>query len=1651
MISINKYGQNIDLSKIVAVNGTKSISLDGLTLNETLIINVTKGMKFKSSLEENDLKIEFTDIDGSIFEVILKDMATLLAENDTGEKLVEIVQTDDNKVLASITDITTALAAAAAGAEAPGAGNNGTNSDSAANNDGFADGLNLTPNVYDNATLPASINLAAALPVDETRRNFAPTIETIAPQSVDEDNSLLINYIATDANNDALTATVTATNGTAVITEAGQILFTPNANFNGAAEIVLTITDGLLTTIQTIAITVNPVNDVPTISADATTVIEDAAALLTTGGTITVVDVDVNESFVTPQTNVAGLYGTFNIAANGVWTYSADNTQSAIQALGETETLTETFAVTSLDGTATSNVVVTIQGTNDTPIILEQVNSLYEDTILNGQLISSDVDTALIDLKYSTSSTIEGFVLNEDGSYSFDANNYDYLAAGETLNLSIPIIVTDDFAATASSFLNITLTGTNDRPVIQNIDANGTSTVASSGGGTTTTPDPDLIIGRSAEVDGEVFLGGKFIELGIHSSGSFGTSGSRPAGFYGTDSDSRLGMTSDSDGFDEGNDLRIDYFLPGSPEEAWNLGYKIGGSTFVGTNAGLEGESEIPFSVTNTTSGNTLSASGTGVFNATLQTNMSISFDANADYYKTTIVLTNNSASTIDDVRYMKSFDPDNTVYLGGDYTTINKIESTFEAGDGKAIVSATSLAGDNYNTLSGEQSKIFLFSDDSRAKVTTYGFSLRDVYDSNVYDNTLSKGSVVTDDIAISIAFDVGTLAPGESVTISYYTGLTNRDITTVIDEIETRKVIYETHDLRTDLLIDDLNQDSTNSTFEGKISISDLDTNDLDLHTLSILKDAAGKNIIDITGPKDSSGNDIITADDITVNVSKNPDNTWNYSIEGNFTALKEGEELTLKFQYVADDTRGFDGTDGINESSISEAKEIKLTITGTNDRPVVSDISSSITETGNEVLTTFESTLNVSDDDINDTHTFHLVAGTVTLDGVSVADTFVSVYLDSATSEWKYKVEGDFNYLSKDEITTLEFKYYAQDDSSGLGESNKTVAKTVTLTVIGTNDKPTIKNVFISENEVNGTQNFTGQLTAKDLDINDVPTFEMVSTGGNNKDITNDGRQFESIELNGVFAKVISTKANLTDPSEIAEDRAMLKAMVIDGISINSTGLYTVTGNFDALTAQESVTLRFAYKVNDNSGSANAETQSKLVELTIQGTNDAPVASASTNAVSSDNVYVGQLVASDTDLNDALTYTYDNTSVSMTLTVAGLNNLDTLMAFNNASTISALTELKAAASSFVSTGSLAGLLTITPSTIAIGKTAVSTLLNFLNTNSGLDDIKDFIVDNRDVIIANTELEADDITLIQGLLTTTNISALNSLFTTYETLMSTPSVQAAVQAILADNVISSAELSALSSNTTVQTFVANVQSLLAANTAILSLIDIPTIVSKLQSIIEVDTANGEVSVTAEIPSTTADVMIALDATTGEYTVTNPYLATLPDNTQVEVKFDYTVTDSAGASDDSTAAIMITSENVDKVSASLDDNGTLVMGDEKDIDMASLLSNITSNINVSDIDSIDLSSNEHILSNLTIADFQEMVSDSSSNTLEIKGENNDIIKLDPAIWLKDTTDTDTNSVVDNADDNFISYKATTTDSQVLTLLIDKDIIVQDI
>jgi VCBS repeat-containing protein len=84
-------------------------------------------------------------------------------------------------------------------------------------------------------------------------------------------------------------------------------------------------------------------------------------------GTLTDTDVDNTPNTFTavscPTASHCG-FGTFTMTAAGVWTYTLDNDNCTVQALNACDTLTDTFTVTTVDGTA-QQVTITIQGTDD--------------------------------------------------------------------------------------------------------------------------------------------------------------------------------------------------------------------------------------------------------------------------------------------------------------------------------------------------------------------------------------------------------------------------------------------------------------------------------------------------------------------------------------------------------------------------------------------------------------------------------------------------------------------------------------------------------------------------------------------------------------------------------------------------------------------------------------------------------------------------------------------------------------------------------------------------------------------------------------------------------------------------------------------------------------------------------------------------------------------------------------------------------------------------------------------------------------------------------------------------------------------------------------------------------------------------------------
>lgn len=102
-----------------------------------------------------------------------------------------------------------------------------------------------------------------------------------------------------------------------------------------------------------------PIPDTGSVTED-----NDSGGLLSTSG-----DIDYlfgNDAGAWTAETITGSYGSeLVIDEDGNWTYTADNSNPAIQALDTGETLTEVFTVTSANGTST--VTITINGVDEPP------------------------------------------------------------------------------------------------------------------------------------------------------------------------------------------------------------------------------------------------------------------------------------------------------------------------------------------------------------------------------------------------------------------------------------------------------------------------------------------------------------------------------------------------------------------------------------------------------------------------------------------------------------------------------------------------------------------------------------------------------------------------------------------------------------------------------------------------------------------------------------------------------------------------------------------------------------------------------------------------------------------------------------------------------------------------------------------------------------------------------------------------------------------------------------------------------------------------------------------------------------------------------------------------------------------------------------
>ena len=237
--------------------------------------------------------------------------------------------------------------------------------------------------------------------------NDAPVVNAVIPNE-NSDEDVAVNYTIpanafADVDGDVLTLFASLADDTALpawlMFDGATFTGTPPQDFNGTLNLKVTADDGNGgSASQLFDLIIDPVNDAAVIGGeDAGTVTEDddpnMDGFLEDSGTLTISDVDAGENSF--QAGVyAGAYGIITIDTLGNWTYTADNSQIAIQGLGDGDVpLLDTVQVLAADGTP-HDIGVTISGVDDTPDgankSVQSMGGIY--TLTSADFGFSDVD-----------------------------------------------------------------------------------------------------------------------------------------------------------------------------------------------------------------------------------------------------------------------------------------------------------------------------------------------------------------------------------------------------------------------------------------------------------------------------------------------------------------------------------------------------------------------------------------------------------------------------------------------------------------------------------------------------------------------------------------------------------------------------------------------------------------------------------------------------------------------------------------------------------------------------------------------------------------------------------------------------------------------------------------------------------------------------------------------------------------------------------------------------------------------------------------------------------------------------------------------------------------------------------------------------------
>ncbi|MCD9808049.1 VCBS domain-containing protein, partial [Bradyrhizobium diazoefficiens] len=1009
------------------------------------------------------------------------------------------------------------------------------------------------------------------------------------------------------------------------------------------------------------------------------------------------------------------------ITADGKVGYDASALSAQVAALSAGDFFTDSFiyAIRLGNGTLSwATATVRIAGVNDGPVAAADTSAVKEDTAPNsvsGNVLINDTDADTHDSHSVTAingsatkvgadvvGTYGTLHLNSDGTYTYTLNNaqanVQALAADQLVYDTFSYTNSDNHGGSCTANLTITVTGTNDAPVITSSAqsglaaewadlsaAEGSNTPHTASGAVTFT-DVDTLDSHTASFapQGGGYLGSFTLNTTNHDTGNGGSIG---------------WSFSVADG-------AIDYLQAGQTlTQKYDVTISDGhGGTAVQTvTVTIVGTNDAPAIISSAQSGlatecadmsaaeaaNTPhTASGAVAFTDvdTLDSHTASFAPQGGGYLGSfTLDTTNHDTGNGGAIGWSFSIADGAVDYLQAGQTLTQKYDVTISDGHGGTAVQTVTvtIVGTNDAPVitSATQSGTVSEGDDlpAAAHTATGHVTFSDVDASDTHTLSVSvaaaHGTATVDPdgtwhYTVLDSGAVDALAAGEHLADSFtvevddhHGGLATQVVSIDITGTNDAPMITSAAQSGTMSEGDDL--PAVAQTATGQVSFSDVDASDT--HTLSVSVAAAhGTATVD-------------------------PDGTWHYTVldSGAVDALAVGEHLADSFTVEVDDHHGGLAT-----------QQVTIDITGTNDAPVITSSAQSGTVSEGDDLPAAAQTaigqVSFSDVDASDTHTL----------SVSVAAAHGTATVDP-DGTWHYTVldSGAVDALAAGEHLADSFTVEVDDHHGGLATQQ------VTIDITGTNDAPV---AVADTNSGLEDSTITGTVASNDSDVDDGATlsysldaavaglalnpdgsysldagnaaYQHLAQGATTDVVANytvtdehgaTSNSTLTITLTGTNdapVAVADTDSGLEDSTitgtvasndSDVDDGATLSYSLdaaVTGLTLNPDGSYSLdAGNaaYQHLAQGATTDVVANYTVTDEHGA----TSSATLTITLTGTNDAPVAVADTDSGLEDSTITGTVASNDSDVDDGatLSYSLDAAVAGLTLNPDGSYSLD------------------------------------------------------------------------------------------------------------------------------------------------------------------------------------------------------------------------------------------------------------------------------------------------------------------------------------------------------------------------------------------------------